>query len=280
MIDTHCHVQFKAFSGDSDEIIKKCLAQGMILNLVSTQSTTSAHAVETAERFDGCYATIGLHPVHVFETFVDEKEGGSFVSRAETFDYEYYKKLAQSKKVVGIGECGLELFHFPKGYTKEEVLARQKEAFLLQYKLAQEMNLAISIHVREAHDEMIEILKTLPHPIRAVVHCFTSNWKHAQEYLKMGLYLGFTGVITFPPKKSNPQIQLDLLEVVKNIPVDRMVIETDAPYLAPNAYRGKRCEPWMVVEVNKKIAEVKNMGLEEVAKHTHENAAKLFNIPI
>ncbi|MCX6780190.1 MAG: TatD family hydrolase [Candidatus Magasanikbacteria bacterium] len=280
MIDTHCHVQFKAFNADYDAIIKKCLAQGMILNLVSTQSDTSAAAVETAQKYDNVYATIGLHPVHTFETFVDEKEGGTFTSRAETFDYEYYKKLAQNKKVVGIGECGLELFHFPEGYTKEEVLTRQKEAFLLQYKLAREMNLAMSLHVREAHDEMIEILKTLPHPIRAVVHCFTSNWKHAEEYLKMGLYLGFTGVITFPPKKSDPQIQLDLLEVVKNVPVDRMVIETDAPYLAPNAYRGQRCEPWMVVEVNKKIAEVKNMGLEEVAEHTHNNAAKLFNIPV
>jgi TatD DNase family protein len=279
MIDTHCHVQFKAFNDDSDAVIKKCLAQGMILNLVSTQSSTSAHAVAVAEKYEGTYATIGLHPVHVFETFVDEKEGGSFISRAETFDYEYYKKLAQSKKVIGIGECGLELFHFPEGRTRAEVLAKQTEAFLLQYKLAQEMNLAMSIHVREAHDEMIAVLKTLPHPIRAVVHCFTSNWKHAKEYLDMGLYLGFTGVITFPPKKSNPQIQLDLLEVVKNVPLDRMVIETDAPYLAPNAYRGKRCEPWMVVEVNKKIAEVKNMGLEEVAQLTHNNAAKLFGIP-
>ncbi|MBI5221376.1 MAG: TatD family hydrolase [Candidatus Magasanikbacteria bacterium] len=279
MIDTHCHVQFKAFNADYDAIIKKCLAQGMILNLVSTQSDTSANAVETANKYDNVYATIVLNPVHTYETFVDEKEGGSFTSRAEIFDYEYYKKLAQNKKVVGIGECGLELFHFPAGYTKEEVLTRQKEAFLLQYKLAQEMNLAMSIHVREAHDEMINILKILPHPIRAVIHCFTSNWKHAQEYLNMGMYLGFTGVITFPPKKSNPQIQLDLLEVVKNVPVNRMVIETDAPYLAPNAYRGQRCEPWMVVEVNKKIAEVKNIGLEEVAEHTHNNAAKLFNIP-
>ncbi len=280
MIDTHAHVQFKAFKDDFDSVIKKCLDRGMILNLVSTQQNTSADAIAMAEKYDNVYATIGLHPVHLHRTFVDEKEGGEFMSRAELFDYEYYKKLVQSsKKVVGIGECGLELFHVPEGTNEEEVLTKQKEAFLQQYKLAQEMNLAMSIHVRDAHDQMIEILKTLPHPIRAVIHCYTSNWTHAQEYLKMGLYLGFTGVITFPPNKTNPERQNSLLEVVKNVPLDRMVLETDCPYLAPQAYRGQRAEPWMVVEVAKKIAEVKNLGMEEVDKLTTENAKKLFNLP-
>lgn len=275
MIDTHCHIQFNAYKTDSDEIIKKCLERNMILNVVGSQQTTSARAVECANKYESVYATIGLHPVHLFPTHVDEAET-SFDSRQENFDYEYYKKLAQDKKVVAVGECGLELFHLPEGFTQEEVLKKQTETFLLQYKLAQEMNLAMVIHVRDAHDQMIEVLKTLPHPIRGTIHCYTGDWKHAQEYLAMGFCLGFTGVITFPPKKSNPQIQLDLLEVVKNVPLDRMVVETDAPYLAPNEYRGKRCEPWMVFEVAKKIAEIKNLGAEEVNRITTENAEKLF----
>lgn len=278
MFDTHAHVQFKAYKDDYEQVIKRCTEIGMILNAVGTQSTTSAKAVEFAEKYDNIYATIGLHPVHLFETFVDEKEGDPFVSRAEEFDYEYYKKLGQSKKVVGIGECGLEFFHLPEGKTKEEVLKKQTETFKLQYKLAQELDLAMVLHVRDAHDEMIEILKSYNQKIRGTVHCFTSNWRHAEQYLELGLNIGFTGVITFPPKKSNPQIQLDLLEVVKNVPLDRMVIETDSPYLAPNAYRGQRAEPWMVVEVNKKIAEVKNLGLEEVSRYTMENAKRMFKI--
>jgi len=279
MIDTHAHIQFNAFKDDFEEIIKKCDQKGMILNAVSTQQTTSAKAVEFAQKFKNIYATVGLHPVHLFPTFVDEKES-AFTSRQETFDYEYYKNLASNKKVVGIGECGLELFHLPEGFTREEVLEKQKQTFLAQYKLAQELNLALVIHVRDAHKEMIELLKTLPNPIRGVVHCYTSNWSDAQEYLKLGLHLGFTGVITFPPKKSNPQIQLDLIEVVKNVPLDRMVVETDSPYLAPNSYRGKRCEPWMVYEVAQKIAEIKNMGPEEVDRITSENAVRLFNLPL
>ncbi|EKD43624.1 MAG: hypothetical protein ACD_72C00200G0004, partial [uncultured bacterium] len=139
MIDTHCHIQFNAYKEDSDEVIKKCLERNMILNVVGSQQTTSARAVDCANKYENVYATIGLHPVHLFPTHVDEAEA-AFDSRQENFDYEYYKNLAQDKKVVAIGECGLELFHLPEGFTQEEVLKKQTETFLLQYKLAQEMN--------------------------------------------------------------------------------------------------------------------------------------------
>ena len=111
-----------------------------------------------------------------------------------------------------------------------------------------------------------------------VIHCYTGNWHYAQKYLALGLNLGFTGVITFAPKKTDPQTQLDLLEVVKNIPEERMLVETDSPYLAPQAYRGKRCEPWMVEEVVKKIAEIKGLSLTEVEAITTQNAKNLFRI--
>ncbi len=314
MFDTHCHIQFNAYKTDQEEVIKRCQEKNIILNVVGTQKDTSRAAVEIAEKYPFMYASIGLHPIHLFSTHVDEEES-KFLSREEDFDYQYYKKLGQSPKVVAIGECGLDLYRIPEGRTKEEILAKQKLTFTAQYNLAQELGLAMVIHVREAHEEMVELLTVIAskakqsqstggtnngivpivnrgsstavgtasllaprndNGVRGTVHCYTGNWHYAQKYLALGLNLGFTGVITFPPKKSDPQIQLSLLEVVRNCPLERMVVETDAPYLAPNPYRGKRCEPWMVEEVIKKIAEVKGLSPKEVAEATTQNAKNLF----
>lgn len=277
MFDTHCHVQFNGFKNDADEVMKKCGEQGMILNLVGTQKDTSRAGVEMAQKYPFAYASIGLHPVHLFSTHIDEEES-SFISREEEFDYEYYKKLGQNPKVIAVGECGLDLHRLPEGKTVEEVLERQKKTFTLQYKLAQELNVALVIHCREAHQQLIDLLKTFTSSVRGTVHCYTSNWHFAKQYLDLGLHIGFTGIITFPPKKTDPQNQLDLLEVVKNCPLDRIVIETDAPYLAPQVYRGKRCEPPMVREVIKKIAQIKNLDMADVEKATTENAKRLFKI--
>lgn len=276
MIDSHCHIQFNAYKDDADAVINKCRERGVLMNCVGSQIDTSIRAVEYAEKYSDIYATVGLHPVHLFSTEVDEEET-KFTSREEKFDYEAYKKLAGHPKVIGIGECGLELYHLPPNADKKEILAKQYEGFLLQYKLAKELDLPLVIHVRDAHPEMIELLKSLDAPIKGVVHCYTGNWQYAEDYLNLGLHLGFTGVITFKPKKNNPKPQEEILEVVAKCPLDRMLIETDAPYLAPQAYRGQRCEPWMVVEVAKKIAEVRQIGLEEVVKITEQNTRKLFN---
>lgn len=275
MIDTHCHIQFNAFKDDYADVIQRCKEKGVILNAVGTQKDTSRAAVDFAEKHNSIYASIGLHPIHLFSTHVDEEES-KFLSREEDFDYQYYKNLGKSPKVVAIGECGLDLYRLPTDRTKEEVLTKQKLTFTAQYNLAQELGLAMVIHVREAHQEMTDLLSSLTNKIRGTVHCYTGNWHYAQKYLTLGLNLGFTGVITFPPKKSDPQTQLSLLEVVRNCPLDRMVVETDAPYLAPNPYRGKRCEPWMVEEVAKKIAEVKSLSLKEVMETTTNNAKNLF----
>ncbi|MBU0545971.1 TatD family hydrolase [Patescibacteria group bacterium] len=299
MIDSHCHIQFNAYKDDADEVIKRCREKNVTMNCVGSQRDTSVRAVEYAEKYDSIFATVGLHPVHISSTEVDEEEI-RFQSREEGFDYEFYKKLASHPKVIGIGECGLELFHLPPNINREEVITKQTVGFMAQYNLAKELRLPMVIHVRDAHQEMIELLSviarsegratkqslkikiTAPHhhgecsTIAGVVHCFTGNWQFAQEYLKLGLYIGFTGVITFPAKKTDPKSQEELLEVVKNCPRDRILIETDAPYLAPQAYRGKRCEPWMVVEVAKKIAEIRGLSLEEVVKLTEENTRRLF----
>jgi TatD DNase family protein len=284
LIDTHCHVQFRSFKDDYEAVIKKCLDRGMILNLVGTQKETSRWGVEMAEKYNNVYASIGTHPLHLHPTHVDEEET-HFMSREEGFDWDYYSELAKSKKVIGVGECGLELFHLPKDKTKEEVLKKQKKVFLDHVRFSVEHELPLVVHCREAHNELIELLKSeflnLKSEINGTIHCFTSNWDHAQKYLDMGFYLGFTGVVTFPPKKTNPQPQLDLEEVIKKIPLERIVVETDSPYLAPQAYRGTRSEPWMVEEVVKKFAKVRQKSVSEMEQIIAKNSLKLFrNISI
>lgn len=275
LIDTHCHIQFNAYKEDGTEVIERCRAKEMILNTVGSQIDTSKRAVEFAEKYDFVYATVGLHPVHLFSADVDEGEV-SFKTREERFDYETYRQLAQHPKTIAIGECGLELYHLPKNVSKEDILKQQEETFLEQYRLAKEYGLPLVIHVRDAHKEMIDLLKKISPTINGVVHCYTGDWVFAEEYLKLGLCIGFTGVVTFPPKKTDPKPQIDLLEVVEKCPLERILIETDAPYLAPQAYRGERCEPWMVEEVAKKIAEIKGMSEREIVDITEKNAKKLF----
>ncbi|OGH71382.1 MAG: hypothetical protein A2921_04620 [Candidatus Magasanikbacteria bacterium RIFCSPLOWO2_01_FULL_43_20b] len=304
MIDTHCHLQFNAYKKDCEEVIKRCQAKGMILNVVGTQSDTSEQAVKLAEKYDNIYATVGLHPIHTTSAEVDEEEI-TFKSREEVFDYEFYKKLASHPKVIAIGECGMELFHKPADADREAIIKKHSESFLAQAKLARELNLPMVIHIRDAYEEMVEVItssipppslwggsgggladgdETSPAPspvsrggnFRGVIHCFTGNLTQAQRFLDLGLYLGFTSVITFPPRKTNPQAQYDLLEVVKNCPLDRILTETDAPYLAPQKYRGERCEPWMVEEVVKKIAELRGETVEVIEKVVLENTLRLF----
>ena len=275
MFDTHCHLQFNAYKDDREAVVKRCLDKGVICNIVGTQKDTSRAAVELAEKYNGLYATIGLHPIHITSVDVDEEET-TFHSREEIFDEEYYSELAQSAKVIAVGECGIELFHLPPEADRAEILANQKAQFLTQYHFAKKHDLPTVIHVRDAYEETLAILRELNESIRATMHCYTGNWHYAAQFLDLGLYLGFTGVITFPPKKTTPQAQIDLLEVVQKCPTDRILIETDAPYLAPQAYRGERCEPWMVEEVAKKIAELRGMTAEEIVKITDQNARQLF----
>jgi len=311
MFDSHCHLQFNAYKDGREAVVKRCLEKGVQCNIVGTQKDTSKAAVELAEKYDGLYATIGLHPIHITSTEVDEEEI-IFKSREESFDEAYYSELAKSKKVIAVGECGIELFHLPPDANKEEIFKKQTEMFLQQINFARKHDLALVVHIRDAYDETIEVLKSVipteaegraeeslrltskrdsstalrsarndnivSSPLRGVIHCFSGNWQQAQQFLDMDFYLGFTGIITFPARKTNPKPTEDLLEVVQKCPLDRMLIETDAPYLAPQAYRGQRCEPWMVGEVAKKIADLRGLTLEEVDKITSDNFRMLFKI--
>ncbi len=275
-IDTHAHIQFDAYKTDRDAVVARCQEKGLILNIVGTQKDTSKRAVEMAESYDHMYASIGTHPIHLHSTHVDEEES-SFLSREESFDEAYYEQLVKSPKVIGIGECGLDLYHVPKEKSKQEVLEKQRTVFLSHVEFAYKHNLPLVIHCRDAHDEMIDLLRSLNREIRGTVHCYTSNWKHAEQYLDMGLYLGFTGVVTFPPKKLDPAPQLGLLETLERMPLDRIVVETDSPYLAAQAYRGTRAEPWMVEEVVKKIALTRRLSVEKMNEIIVQNTLRLFD---
>lgn len=283
MIDSHCHIQFKAFDDDREEVIKRCLEKQVILNVVGTQKNTSKKAVELTERYENIYATIGLHPIQEHKVKVKE-EADDFTSRGEEFDEEFYQELVKSEKVIAIGETGLDKFHIPKDEGLDAVLEKQKQIFLQHYNFAKKHFLPLVIHVRDAHEEMIDLLQSILGKTSdggknglGVIHCYSGNWQQAKQYLQMGLYLGFTGVLTFPSKKTDPQPQKDLIEVVENMPLNRILVETDAPYLAPQKYRGERSEPWMVEEVVKKIAEIKNLEVGEVQEVVVSNAKKLFS---
>ncbi len=279
MIDTHCHIHFKAFEKNRDEVIARSKEKGMILNLVGTQESTSKKGVEMAEQYDWMYATIGLHPIHIHEVDVHE-ETTNFTSRGEDFNPEFYRALATNPKVIGVGETGLDRFHIPKDQVEADILAAQKEVFRKHYDVAEEFGLPLVMHVRDAHDEMIELLESIKKEkgslIRGVVHCYTGNWTQAEKYLDLGFNLGFTGVVTFPAKKTNPAPQLELEKVLENIPLDRILVETDAPFLAPQAYRGEQSEPWMVEEVIKKFAVVRGLSFDQMADQINKNTKHLF----
>jgi TatD DNase family protein len=181
--------------------------------------------------------------------------------------------------VIAVGETGLDLFHVPSDKSVEDVLEKQKQVFLEHARFAHEHDLPLAIHCRDAHDQMIELLKAKQFEgwnLRGVIHCFTSGWEHAKQYIDLGFYLGFTGVVTYPPKKTNPAPQLALTEVMKQIPLDRIVVETDAPYLAPQKFRGERSEPWMVEEVVKAFADIRGLTVEAMERQVEENTRRLF----
>ena len=159
IIDSHCHIHFGAFKDDRDEVIARCVEKGVIMNTVGTFSGTSKRAVELAESNDHIYATIGLHPTHLFPMDV-VGDDYDFISKAEDFDEAFYDELAKSEKVIGVGETGIDLFHMPEGVGKEEVLKKQTEIFNKHAAFAKKYDLPLVIHVRDGHEEMIDVLKS------------------------------------------------------------------------------------------------------------------------
>jgi TatD DNase family protein len=281
-IDIHSHTNFKAFEEDRDAVIMRALDAGVAVINVGTQIDTSRFAVEMANKYDGVYAIIGLHPIHTGASYHDTKElgeeGKAFTSRGEVFNYEEYKKLIVDPKVVAIGECGLDYYR-----CTEETIAKQKQAFIEQINLANEFSKPLMLHIRNnpenktlnAYSDALEILKehldgeSLPAGRRGDVHFFAGTLEDAKMFVDFGFTLSFTGVVTFTH---------DYDEVVRQTPLDMIMSETDSPYITPVPYRGKRNEPVYVIEVVKKIAEIKGLSVEEVAQQLVMNAKRVFKI--
>ncbi|MEI6596663.1 MAG: TatD family hydrolase [bacterium] len=278
LIDTHAHVNFKAFKDDADEVIRRSLAADTLMILVGSETKTSKRALEYANKYEkGVYAAVGLHPMHTHEQKA-EGDDYDFTTREEEFSYDVYEKLAQFKKVVAIGEIGLDYYHIDKKSDIAAVKEKQKEIFLQQLKLAKNLKLPVIIHCRQAHDDMLEILKKFRKEYKdamvkdkawGVMHCFSGDEELAWQYFSLGLDISFTGLITF-------SAQWD--DLIRRLPNDKFMIETDCPYMTPEPFRGQRNEPILVKKVAERIAEIKNLSFERVAELSTINAKKLFNI--
>lgn len=266
-IDAHAHLNFKAFDEDLNQVIKRIKADKVGVINVGTKYKTSIKAVELTTN-DNFWAIIGLHPIHTNPGYHDEDEigGEPFASKEELFDYDLYYQLAQNKKVVGIGECGLDYFHF-----KPEFKENQVKAFTDQINLANNLNLPLMLHIRDAYQDAFDLVKNLA-KVTGNVHFFAGSWDEAKKFLDLGFSLSFTGVITFARNHYE--------EVIKNTPIDMILAETDCPYVAPIPYRGKRNEPIYVEEVIKTIADIKKIPIEETRTILTKNTKRVFKLDL
>ncbi|SDO59276.1 TatD family hydrolase [Alkalicoccus daliensis] len=253
LIDTHVHLNADQFAEDSAEVIERARAAGVEkMVVVGFDTKTIKLAMELVEEYEFLYAAVGWHPVDAVD-FDEEK-------------LAWLEELAAHPKVVAIGETGLD-YHWEK--SPHEV---QKEAFRKQIALAKKVNLPVIIHDREAHEDIVQVLEEEnAAEIGGIMHCFQGDEKIAQKCLDMNFYISFGGPVTFKNAKL-PK------EVAKIIPADRLLVETDAPYLAPHPYRGKRNEPAYVKLVAEQLAELRGITYEELADTTTANAVRLFQL--
>jgi TatD DNase family protein len=279
IIDSHAHINFSAFKDDREEIIKKCLDENIWIINVGSQYDTSKKAIEIAEKYEkGVYATIGLHPMHLNSGLVKmkiDKEEIEFKSREEKFDYEAYRTLAKSKKVVAIGETGFDYYFRPKTTVKKELFKqKQKEAFLEQLKLAKELNLPVIYHCRMANKDLFKTILEYSdlRPKKAVAHSFVGNMEELKQHLDFGNFIGFNGIIF----KNIPGMNFE--EIIFKTPIEKILIETDCPYLSPPPEIGERNSPLNLRYIIQKIAGIKKESFEKIKKITTQNAKNFFEI--
>lgn len=252
LIDTHAHLDFPQFNKDREEVIQRAQRAGVRVINVSSHFDTCQKAINLAQKYQGIWAAVGVHP-HYAEEIKNQKKLS-----------QQLKKLAKNPKVVGIGECGLD-YHESANVNKE----KQKELFQTQLKLTQELKLPIIIHCREAFQDTFQIIK--PFKLIGVFHCFSGDENFLEKVLNLGFYVGFDGNVTF---KNAPQLQ----EIARLTPLNRLLVETDCPFLSPEPLRGKRNEPANVKIIAKFLAKLKGISFEKIAKITTQNAKNLFKI--
>ncbi len=280
-VDLHSHLQFEDFDGDRESIIAEMKEKNVITINIGTTLETSVAGLDLALRYsDTCYATLGLHPVYADESGLDELEKFS----------DTLKKTVQDEKsrthMVGIGECGMDFFRVKKDDSKEDGILEtgdnvenaevkhfpiQEKVFERQIQLAQEYNLPLMIHVRDSYQKTLSILSkyfnTGEVKYRGNAHFFVGSMEEAQAFLDLGFSISFTGVITFVPVYE---------ELVRFVPLERMFAETDSPYVSPKPYRGKKNTPVHVIEIYKKIAEIKGVSLSVVRETLYKNACRYW----
>ena len=251
--DTHAHFDSGSFNADRHELLSSMPAQGItLINNIGCDVESSRDSIALAEQYPFVYAVVGHWPGNV----------GDMTEN----DIEIYREMAKHEKVVAIGEIGLDYFH--KDVTPEV----QKHWFERQMELAYEVGLPVVIHERDAHGDAMEIVRRWADKVPGVFHCYSGSAEMAKELVSLGWSLSFTGVVTFKNARR-------AIESIEAIPLDRIMIETDCPYLAPVPFRGKRNHSGYVPKVAEKIAEIKGLTTEEIACITMENGRKFFRIP-
>ena len=253
LFDTHAHMDDRSFDEDREELLAALPGKGISLLMNPGCSyESSLNAIALAEGYDYIYAAVGSHP-----DVADEVD--------EALIEKYRNLCSQHPRVKAIGEIGLD-YHY-------EDIPRdiQKRAFRLQMELARELELPVIVHEREAHEDGLKIVDEFP-TVKGVFHCYSGSLEMAKELIKRGWYIGFTGVLTFKNARK-------AIEVASAIPLDRIVIETDCPYMAPVPFRGKRNDPGLVCHMANKLAELRGISPEEAARITLENGKRLYRIP-
>lgn len=251
LIDCHCHLTDEAFDSDRLFIIND-LSNFAIRGIINpaTNIEDSKKAIALSEKFDNFYPMVGIHPEEV--DHINDK------------DLEELEILAKNNKVVAIGEIGLDY------YWKDDNKDRQKEIFIHQLDLARKLDLPAVIHVRDSKDDIIEILKDYT-DLKIQIHCFSDDLKTLNTYMDMGFYISIGGVVTFA-NGTNEKV------AARNVPIERLMLETDSPYLTPEPYRGLRNDPRRVVEVARTIADLRDMKIDKLAKRCYKNTVEFFNL--
>lgn len=250
--DTHAHLDDPAYREDFEEVISRMKSSGISrVTNVGCDLTSSQRSTQLAQDYDFIYATIGIHP-HNAEEVTDDTWAKLLI-------------LAKQPKVLAWGEIGLDYYH---DLSPRPI---QKERFIQQINLANQVALPIVIHNRDAHQDVLEIIKAHPPKYGGVFHCYSGSWEMAKILLNLGFYLSFAGPVTFKNARHT-------VEVAMNAPMDRILVETDSPYLTPEPLRGKRNEPTYVREIVKKLADIKKISFEDVAQQTMSNAENIFQI--
>ncbi len=276
--DTHCHINSDAFATDADRVIKRALENDTSLIIIGTDYKSSKRALEYANKFEnGVWAAVGLHPLSLRPSR-EEVNGEVREVPAEAFSFGMYEVLAKFPKTVAIGEIGLDYAWRDGDDDIANRKAEQKKALRDQLIMARRFDLPVIIHCRQAHDDLVPLLHDFRKEYKdllpkdrpwGVIHCFSGDENLAWEYFNLGLIISFTGLITFSQRWD---------ELIRKVPSDKIMIETDSPYMTPEPHRGKRNEPVLVKFVASRIAEIRGTTPEKIAELTTANAKRLFKL--